>query len=263
MVTATYEPAGNELGSNGATTFMVTPPSSQTLLAISATNLRVGQNVTVTATVVSSTIGVPTGTVRFMSGDRQLGVGALDTNGKAVLKTQQLLPGTNVLTVSYPGDHNFQPSNSASVTVMVANESLIMTIHPDQLNIPAGKTGQTTVILIPLNAFSDTITLDCIGLVRGATCKFTTPAVTFSSQSSAPLSNVLVIDPHTLTVAGIGCPQRQSPYCGSLCLCWDWEQCFYLSCRGEGLNLWLGQNSFGPGLCRFGIRVGVRQSGTS
>ncbi|MGB6302633.1 MAG: Ig-like domain repeat protein [Acidobacteriaceae bacterium] len=211
MVTATYEPAGNELGSNGATTFMVTPASSQTLLAISATNLRVGQNVTVTATVVSSTIGVPTGTVRFMSGDRQLGVGALDTNGKAVLKTQQLLPGTNVLTVSYPGDHNFQPSNSASVTVMVANESLIMTIHPDQLNIPAGKTGQTTVILIPLNAFSDTITLDCIGLVRGATCKFTTPAVTFSSQSSAPLSNVLVIDPHTLTVAGIRMPAKTIP----------------------------------------------------
>ena len=99
LVTATYEPAGNELGSNGATTFMVTPASSQTLLAISATNLRVGQNVTVTATVASSTIGVPTGTVRFMSGDRQLGADALDTNGKAVLNTQQLLPGSNVLTV--------------------------------------------------------------------------------------------------------------------------------------------------------------------
>ena len=211
LVTATYEPAGNELGSNGATTFMVTPASSQTLLAISATNLRVGQNVTVTATVASSTIGVPTGIVRFMSGDRQLGADALDTNGKAVLKTQQLLPGANVLTVFYPGDHNFQPSSSASVTVTVANESLIMTIHPAQLNIPEGKTGQTTVILTPLNVFSDAVNLDCIGLVRGATCKFTTPAVTFSSQSSAPLSIVLVIDPHTLTVAGIRMPAKTIP----------------------------------------------------
>ncbi len=86
-----------------------------------------------------------------------------------------------------------------------------MTIHPAQLNIPAGKTGKTTVILTPMNAFSDTVNLDCIGLVRGATCKFTTPNVTFSSQSGAPLSITLVIDPHTLTVAGIRMPAKTIP----------------------------------------------------
>ena len=102
---------------------------SPDIAAISATNLTWAE-CNSHSTVASSTIGVPTGTVRFMSGGRQLGAGALDTNGKAVLNAQQLLPGKDVLTVYYPGDHNFQPSNSASVTVTVANELLTLTIHP-------------------------------------------------------------------------------------------------------------------------------------
>ncbi|MGC1870209.1 MAG: Ig-like domain repeat protein [Acidobacteriaceae bacterium] len=211
VVTATYAPEGNELGSNGATTFIVTPASSQTLLATSATSLSAGQNVTVTATVSSSTIGVPTGTVRIMSGNSQIGTAALDTNGQAVVDLQPLVAGPNTLTALYSGDRNFRPSSSASVTVTVAMRMLSMAIHPAQLNIAAGTTGQTNVILTPMNALSDTVSLACVGLVRGATCKFNTSTVVFSSQSEASQSITLVIDPHALTVAGVRIPAKTIP----------------------------------------------------
>jgi large repetitive protein len=211
VATATYAPAINELGSNDATTFMVTPATSQTLLATSATNIRAGQNVIVTATVASSTIGVPTGTVRFMNGNAQLGAAALDTTGQAVLNTQQLATGSNIITAFYSGDHNFQPSNSIFVTVTVSNTSLIMTIRPAQLNIAAVKPGQAVVIVTPMNAFSDTVSLACVGLIRGATCKFSPASLSFSTRSTIPQSVTLVIDPHALTIAGIRMPPKTIP----------------------------------------------------
>jgi Bacterial Ig-like domain (group 3) len=211
VVTATYIPAENEVGSNRKTTFIVTPASSQTLLAISATNVRAAQNVIITATVVSSTIGMPTGTVVFMSGNTQLGAAALDANGRAVLNTKQLSLGTNVIRALYPGDRNFQPSSSPSVTVTVANQSLTMAVRPSQLNISLGNTGETVVILTPTKAFSDTVRLACGGLVRGATCTFSPPAVAFSAQSAIPQFTTLVIDPHALTIAGVWMPVETIP----------------------------------------------------
>jgi hypothetical protein len=129
-----------------------------------------------TATVASSTIGMPTGTVTFMDGNTQLGTGALGSNGQALLNTQQLSPGTNIITAIYPGDRNFRPSTSASVTVTVTNEMLTMTIKPAALNIPAGKMGQAVLTLTPMNAFSDTVHFSCAGLARGMTCQFSSPA---------------------------------------------------------------------------------------
>jgi len=211
VVTATYTPEGNELGSNGATTFIVTPASSKTVLATSTPNMQAGQNVTVTATVSSSTIGVPTGTVRFMSGITPIGTAALDSSGHASLNALQLALGPNMITAFYAGDRNFQPSSSASVTVTVANKMLSMTVKPAALNIAAGKTGQTVIALMPMSTFSDTVTLACVGLVRGATCQFSSPIVAFTTQPAIPQAITLIIDPHTLTVAGVRIPAKTIP----------------------------------------------------
>lgn len=86
-----------------------------------------------------------------------------------------------------------------------------MAIHPAQLNIAAGKTGQAAVILTPTNAFSDMISLACVGLIRGATCQFIPSAVASIAQSTTPQSITLVIDPHALTVAGVRIPVKTIP----------------------------------------------------
>jgi hypothetical protein len=146
-----------------------------------------------------------------MNGNEQLGAAALDTNGQAVLNTQQLATGSNIITAFYSGDHNFQPSNSTSVTVTVSNTSLTMAIRPAQLNIAAGKSGQAVVIVTPMNAFSDTASLACVGLIRGATCKFSPASLSFSTRSTISQSVTLVIDPHALTIAGIRMPPKTIP----------------------------------------------------
>jgi trimeric autotransporter adhesin len=211
VVTAMFVAVGDDLASSGTVILLVTRASSQTTLTPSSATTRANQNAILAATVASSTIGVPTGTVVFINGNAELGAVPLDATGRAVLSTQQLHAGINSITAEYQGDDNFQPSIAAHVTVTVANEMLAMAINPTQLNIAGGKTGRTSVMLTPKNAFSDAVSLACMGLVRGVTCQFSSPAVVFYGQTTAPQSVSLVIDPHTLTAAGIRVPAKTIP----------------------------------------------------
>lgn len=191
-------------------------PTAITLAAVPS-SIPYGASVRLTAKVsdamgpVSTTAGLPTGTVVFMSGSTQLGTSALNIDGQAGLTTQQLLPGKNLLAAVYPGNQAFLPSTSTSVTVFVAHEMLTMTIRPVVLDIPAGNTGQAALTLTPTTGFSDTVSLSCAGLIRGATCQFSFPHIPFSSHTTSPQSITLVIDPHTLTVAGIPIPAKTIP----------------------------------------------------
>ena len=86
-----------------------------------------------------------------------------------------------------------------------------MAIKPPQLNIAQGRPGETAIVLTPMNAFSDTVSLACVGLFRGATCLFSPSTVAFNAQSMVPQSITLVIDPHALTVAGVRIPAKTIP----------------------------------------------------
>jgi hypothetical protein len=73
----------------------------------------VGQSVTFTATV-SSSAGMPTGTVTFKKGATTLGTATL-SSGVATFTTSKLPAGSNMITANYGGAANYSPS-SASVT---------------------------------------------------------------------------------------------------------------------------------------------------
>ncbi len=208
VLTATYMAAGNEASSSGSANFRITPATSHTSLTSSPMAMSGNQSAMLTATVTSSTIGVPTGEVTFIEGNVQLGTAGLDGSGQAILNGQQLPTGLHLLTAFYSGDPNFQPSTSGYVTVTVANATLFLTLRPAQLNIPAAKTGQISATLTPMNAFSDTVSLACVGLVRGVTCEFKPAVVVFDAASSAPQSVTLIIDPRALAVAGFRIPAR-------------------------------------------------------
>jgi len=75
-----------------------------------------GQSVTFTATV-SSSAGVPTGTVTFKKGAMTLGPATL-SSGVATFATSNLPAGSSTITVNYGGATNYSPS-SASVTQVV------------------------------------------------------------------------------------------------------------------------------------------------
>jgi sugar lactone lactonase YvrE len=207
VVTATFSQQGNYGASTSAqATLIVTPAGTQTTLTAVPQQIRLGQNVILTATVASGTTGIPTGTVNFMNGSAQIGQATVNAGGVAILNTTTLPAGTDTITAVYLGDGNFQTSTSNAVTVTVADDTLTMTVNPNQLNIPGGKTAQVAVTLTPQNGFAGTVNLSCAGLIAGATCQFSAPTATFVAQTQTPQTIQLVINPNTPAVAGLGAP---------------------------------------------------------
>jgi len=103
--------------SNATTTLLFSAPDP------SVTN----QSVSFEAIVVSSVGGapaVPTGTVTFIDGTTQIGTGALDASGVAVLNTASLSVGTHSITAQYPGDATFAGTTSKAVTQVVQSTLL-------------------------------------------------------------------------------------------------------------------------------------------
>ena len=89
-----------------------------TLLTSSVNPSLSGKIVKFTATVSSSSGGMPTGKVTFRNGATVLGTSAL-SGGRASFSTSTLPPGSNSVTAAYGGDSNFTGSTSAPVNQFV------------------------------------------------------------------------------------------------------------------------------------------------
>lgn len=98
---------------------------TSTALTSSANPSAVGQTVTFTAAVTSSS-GTPTGSVDFMDGANFLGTVTLDPTGHAALTISSLASGSHNITAVYSGDATFAPSTSAVLvqSVIVAAPAL-------------------------------------------------------------------------------------------------------------------------------------------
>jgi uncharacterized repeat protein (TIGR01451 family) len=90
---------------------------TRTALVSSLNPSNVGQNVTFTARVSSSS-GTPTGTVIFYDGSNSLGSATL-ASGRALLSTSSLAAGSHAITASYQGTGTFAPSVSAVLNQVV------------------------------------------------------------------------------------------------------------------------------------------------
>jgi hypothetical protein len=92
-----------------------------------------GQSVTFTATV-TSTVGIPSGTVTFYDNGSSLGSNTLNTSGITTLTTFSLSIGTHpTITAQYAGTANYNgsTSNSYSHTVNKANTTTSVTSTPN------------------------------------------------------------------------------------------------------------------------------------
>jgi len=98
--------------------------STTTALSSSANPSSTGATVTFTATV-SSSGGIPTGSVTFSDSGTALGTGTLNASGIATFATSTLSTGTHTITASYGGAANFSASQSASLSQIVNATSSI------------------------------------------------------------------------------------------------------------------------------------------
>jgi hypothetical protein len=117
-ITAVYGGSTNFITSTSpALTQTVKQATSSTAVASSLNPSTFGAAVTFTATVTSSG-GVPTGTVTFKNGTATLGTGTL-SSGKATFKTSTLTLGGHSITAVYGGSTNFITSTSPALTQTV------------------------------------------------------------------------------------------------------------------------------------------------
>lgn len=197
---------------------LAAPVNTSLVLATSpALSSLTGQPVTLTATLSPYTVGPPFTTtngdlVNFYSGVTQLGSGIL-SNGVATLTTSLLTTGSDSLTAAFPGDTNYNLSNSSAVSFIVADILLTSSANPSTYQqsvtftatIGSGKTGNVN--------FFDGGTLIGSAPVNGPTVPFTTSSLSvgshnitaqFSSSTSPVLVQVVNKATPTVTVTTSG-----------------------------------------------------------
>ncbi len=131
-ITAVYGGASSFSGSASPDLTQVVVRASATVaLSVAPTSSVFGQLVTLTATV-SSSAGIPTGTVDFYAGGVFLGTGTVQPDGTATLVTGAMPVGTSSITASYQGSTNHAPADSSagSHTVTAASSQMTVSASP-------------------------------------------------------------------------------------------------------------------------------------
>jgi CSLREA domain-containing protein len=103
--------------------------ATATALMASPNPVPAGQSVTFTATVTTSGLGTPTGSVQFMDGPTVLQTVAL-TNGSATFSTSFSTPGSHPITAVYQGTPVFAGSTSPAVSLKVNSVQTIGGFDP-------------------------------------------------------------------------------------------------------------------------------------
>ncbi|HEX3966888.1 MAG TPA: Ig-like domain repeat protein, partial [Edaphobacter sp.] len=164
-------------------TLSVTKAPAITTTTLSTSTIAFGLNVTLTATVKSTTTGTPTGNVSFFDNGTPLGTGTL-SNGVATFSSTTLPVGTNVITAVYSGDTNFSSSTAS------------------------GTSGSTTVLITPLDFSIQLTSLGTVEGTYGTTRQFTfhiTPiggtypgVVELSASPTGPILATYTFSPATI-----------------------------------------------------------------
>ena len=116
-ITAAYSGDANYLTSTSSALSHTVDATTSTTVASSLNPTHLGQGVTFTATVSSSS-GTPSGTVTFKNGTATLGSGSL-AGGKATLYVTNLAVGTHSIQVVYAGTTLYLTSTSSVLTQTV------------------------------------------------------------------------------------------------------------------------------------------------
>ena len=206
-------------------TTTITVATATTTSLLSATNNNQPQFTTsvLTATVVSTTSGIPTGTVSFYANGTLLGTTPVNaTNGVATFTMQEtlgpdgnptfnntLVPGTYTLTCTYSGSANFSASNCAGVTftVLASPVAFALTSRGCQATslIPSGS--QIPSLAIPCTVANFISGVPLVAVAQGSTSDvtiFVSPSNTASGTftfacSGLPKASTCTFSPTTLT----------------------------------------------------------------
>jgi hypothetical protein len=214
-ISATYSGDPSFSASGPATgVIVVSKATTTTSLTASQNAVAIGANVTLTATVATTSNATanstqePTGSVQFFSNGTSIGTiavaGSVNTNtlfaqATAQLSTTTLVMGTDVITAQYSGDGNYSGSAaSPTATVNVGTSGVNVQFGCASSTITIGLPGQSGTCLVTVtgaNNFSGNVTLTCGlgGGPAGATdlpsCSFGAPDSNFTTPGTITLTS--------------------------------------------------------------------------
>ena len=186
---------GHNLLANAAFTLLGTPITTTTSLTSSNYQPNPGKTFTLTAQV-SSTSGIPVGTVNFLDGATVLGsayVTGSSTLGTAVLTTSYTNAGAHNITAAFVGVNGYSSSSTPSATpVVVVAPTLSSTLSSSQLMVSAGMGATDTLTLTPQGGYTGTATIACGALAPHFTCAASPASVTLSGNNTAVTSTLTI-----------------------------------------------------------------------
>jgi sugar lactone lactonase YvrE len=152
--------------------------------------------VTMTATVVPSVTGAPTGPVVFSSGGTNLGSAALvgssvgsATVYQAVLSTTKIPLGTYHVVATYSGDTDYATSVSSATTLVITEPKFTLSANTTGLTSSSSSFSSATISVTSYSDFTGAVDFSCSGLPANAYCKFL-PAVVSLVSATSGLNNV-------------------------------------------------------------------------
>jgi hypothetical protein len=148
-IVAEYSGDTNHNPANGSTPHLVNSAPSTTSLAAITNPSTFGQSITFT-TMVSGTVGTPTGLVSIYDGATMVGSAALGAGGGATFTTAALAVGTHPLTVVYDGDSVYATSTSTVVNQVVnkSNSTIGLSSSQNPQGVGAAVTLTATVAAV-------------------------------------------------------------------------------------------------------------------
>jgi hypothetical protein len=169
------------LNQNNAKPTAPTLVSSNTVLTVSSGAASENQKLTFTATVTGFN---PTGDVSFASGSATLGIAPV-TNGVATLAASFAAAGIYMVTASYAGDNENQPSKSSAVSITVAAPDFAVSVSPSTATVTPGQSVTATLTVTPVGGYNHAVNFTCGALPSEATCTFTPASVSLSNGTAA------------------------------------------------------------------------------
>ena len=203
-ITATFSGDSDYSGNSASLTQIVNKATPTVTLAVQPNPIVSGQPAVLTATV-SSSAGVPTGTVTLTDNSTSLGNAPVNASGVATL-TVTLTGGSHALLAVYNGDANFSTTSSATINVQFANFSL--SSLPANATIRTGQTATFTISITPAAGFTSPVTLNCSNIPTAAACSFSQSTLT---PNGAAVSTMMTFRT-SMTASGGPFGPRAAPF---------------------------------------------------